>query len=134
MKKYKIIFWITTSLLFVTQGLLPLLTLNAPETKAGMEHLGYPTYFAIMMALFKHVGGLILIIPRGGGTRIKEWAYAGFAFDFIAAFVSIWAVDGVGASLLFPTIAMAVLLTSYYCYHRMLSEKRARQHINSLAN
>lgn len=134
MKKYKITFWITTGLLFVTQGLLPLFTLNAPETKAGMEHLGYPAYFAIMMALFKHVGGLVLIIPWGNGARIKEWAYAGYAFDFIAAFVSIWAVDGVGVPLLFPTIAMAILLTSYSCYQRLLKDKRERMLINSLAN
>ncbi len=118
MKKDRIIFWITTSLIFIFEGLLTAFTSQSEETKEAFKHLGYPSYFGIMLTVFKIAGALALIIPKVPG-RIKEWAYAGFAIDFIAAFVSIWAVDGAGVTLLFPVIAFIILAASYICYHRL---------------
>lgn len=118
MKTAKFIFWSTTGLLFLTQGILPILTFKLPESHEAMSHLGYPSYFGLMLAIFKLAGGLTLIIPQMPG-RIKEWAYAGFALDFIAAFVSIIAVDGFGGDSFFPVIAFAILTASYLSYHKL---------------
>lgn len=104
------------------QGLMPIFTVNMPESQAGMAHLGYPVYFGFMLALFKLAGGLALIIPQVP-AKIKEWAYAGFGLDFIAAIYSMIAVDGMVATSFFPIIAFAILTASYISYHKLSAAK-----------
>jgi uncharacterized protein YjeT (DUF2065 family) len=118
MKKDKIIFWITTSLIFVFEGLLPAFTSQSDMAKEGISHLGYPGYFGTMLAVAKVLGAIVLISPRFS-KQVKEWAYAGFAFDFIAAFVSLWAVDGFNGMLVAPAIFMGILVVSYKKYHKL---------------
>lgn len=119
MKKTKIIFWVATTIIFLMEGVLPALTSQTELAKEGIRHLGYPEYFGNMLVVFKVAGALALIIPQVPG-RIKEWAYAGFAIDFIAAAVSHAAVDGVGNfQTFFPLIFLAVLIISYLAYHKI---------------
>ncbi|MFZ4799194.1 MAG: DoxX family protein [Bacteroidia bacterium] len=118
MKKNKIIFWTTTGLIFLFEGVMPALTGNSEMAKEGIRHLGYPEYFPLLLASFKVLGALSLIIPQIP-SRIKEWAYAGFAFDFIFAFASIWAVDGLSGMTFFPLVVFAVLVVSYIYYHKL---------------
>lgn len=91
MKKLKILFWVSTSLIFLLEGVLPALTSQSEMAKEGISHLGYPAYFGVMLTVFKVLGAISLIAPQIQ-KRVKEWAYAGFAFDFISASVSHWAV------------------------------------------
>jgi len=118
MKKDKIIFWTTTTLIFLFEGVMPALTGHTEMAKEGIRHLGYPEYFGTMLVVFKVLGTLALMIPQIP-ARIKEWAYAGFAIDFIAACVSLIAVDGVSGLAFFPLIVFAVLITSYVYYHKI---------------
>ena len=120
MKKDKIIFWTTTSLIFLFEGVMPALTSHTEMAKEGIRHLGYPEYFGIMLTVFKVLGSLTLIIPQIP-TRIKEWAYAGFAIDFIAASVSLIAVDGISGLAFFPIIPLVILIVSYIYYHKINS-------------
>lgn len=126
MKKTKTVFWITTSLLFIFFGVMPALTGHTEMAKEGIRHLGYPDYFGTTLTIFKIMGALVLIIPQIP-KRVKEWAYAGFTFDIVFAFISIWAVDGPGAPLLFPIVIMAILMLSYFSFHQLpiRDEKRA---------
>ena len=117
MKRLNILFWITTGLIFILQGILPIFNYNSPETKQAMEHLGYPNYFGLMLSIFKLLGGLVLIIPQIP-KRIKEWAFAGFAIDFICALISFIAVDGLTVFTLFPMIALMILSLSYFAYYK----------------
>lgn len=118
MKRDKVIFWITTGIIFLFEGVLPALTSQSEMARQGLRHLGYPDYFGVMLMVFKVLGALSLIIPQVPG-RIKEWAYAGFAIDFIAAFVSTWAVDGLKPLTFFPLLFVAFLVLSYVSYHRL---------------
>lgn len=120
MKSTKIIYWATTTLIFLFEGLMPALTSQTEMAKEGLNHLGYPAYFGLALVVFKVLGTLALIIPKVPKT-IKEWAYAGFVFDFIFASISHWAVDGFGMDAVFPFIIMAVLLVSYRSYHQLQS-------------
>lgn len=112
MKTTKIIFWTTTLMIFLFEGVLPALTSQSEMAKQGITHLGYPLYFGTMLAVFKVLGAIALVIPKLP-ARIIEWAYAGFAFDFIAASVSLAAVDGVNGMAFFPLITLVILVVSY---------------------
>ncbi|UWY27562.1 DoxX family protein [Flavobacterium sp. TR2] len=118
MKTTKIIFWTTTILIFLFEGVMPALTSQTELAKEGIRHLGYPEYFGNALVVFKILGVLALIIPQVPG-RIKEWAYAGFAFDFIFASISHFAIDGIGFQGFFPLIVLAILIISYVTYHKI---------------
>lgn len=120
MKKHKIIFWITTILIFLFEGVMPALTSQTELAKEGMRHLGYPEYFGIILTIFKVLGALVLIIPAAP-KRLKEWAYAGFTFDFLGASASYIAVEGFGFTAIFPLIVLGVLMLSYVSYHKLNS-------------
>ncbi|CAD0009292.1 DoxX family protein [Flavobacterium salmonis] len=118
MKKAKIIFWTTTILIFLFEGVMPALTSQSEMAKEGIRHLGYPEYFGNALVVFKILGVLALIIPQVPGN-VKEWAYAGFGFDFIFASISHFAVDGVTFDGFFPLIVLLILAISYVYYHKI---------------
>jgi len=120
MKKNNLIYWISTSVIFLFDGVLTALTSQSEMAKEGIRQLGYPAYFGVALAVFHVAGALVLIIPKIP-ARVKEWAYAGFAFDFIFAFISNWAVAGFNTTLLFPVIILAILIVSYISYHKKIS-------------
>ena len=118
MKKDKIFFWTATIIIFLFEGVMPAFTSQTELAKEGIRHLGYPGYFGTTLVVFKVLGVLILIIPKFP-MRLKEWAYAGFTFDFLFAFISHWVVDGFGGQTVFPLIILAILMVSYYYYHKI---------------
>jgi len=111
-KTTKTIFWTTTVIIFLFEGVIPALTSQSELAKEGIRHLGYPAYFGNALVVCKVIGTLLLIIPQTP-NRVKEWAYAGFAFDFIFASISHWATDGAGMLTFFPLIFLALLIASY---------------------
>jgi len=111
-KTTKSIFWTTTVIIFLFEGVIPALTSQSELAKEGIRHLGYPAYFGNALVVCKVIGTLLLIIPQTP-NRVKEWAYAGFAFDFIFASISHWATDGAGMLTFFPLIFLALLIASY---------------------
>jgi hypothetical protein len=118
MKKAKIIFWTATILIFLFEGVMPALTSQTELAKEGIRHLGYPEYFGNALVVFKILGVLALVIPQVP-KNVKEWAYAGFGFDFIFASISHFAVDGVGFQSFFPLIVFLILAISYIYYHKI---------------
>lgn len=122
MKKTRIIFWITTTLIFLFEGVLTALTSQTEMARQGITSLGYPVYFGTLLAIFKVAGTLILMIPAFS-PRVKEWAYAGFGFDFIFAFFSLTIVNGFSAISLFPLVCLVILILSYRAYHTLQQAK-----------
>lgn len=118
MNKDKIIFWVTTVIIFLFEGVMPALTYQTAMAKEGIRHLGYPEYFGNALVVFKVLGTLSLIIPQVP-KRIKEWAYAGFAFDFLFASISYFAIEGVVFFSFFPYIFLGILAISYIYYHKI---------------
>ena len=123
-KTIKIVYWITTIIIFLFEGVMPALTSQTELAKQGIQHLGYPQYFGNAFVIFKVLGTLALIIPQVH-TRIKEWAYAGFAFDFIFASISITIVDGFSFMSVFPLIFLGILVASYIAREKMSRNKNA---------
>jgi hypothetical protein len=119
MKKTKIIFWITTTIIFLMEGVIPALTSQTDVAKEGISHLGYPPYFGNALVVFKVLGALALIIPQVP-KRIKEWAYAGFVFDFLFASISHGAVDGLdNFQTYLPLLFLVILMISYRAYNKL---------------
>ena len=125
MKKNNIIFWVATGFIFLFEGVMPALTSQSEMAKEGIRHLGYPEYFGTLLAVFKVGGVLLLVIPQVP-SRFKEWAYAGFGFDFIFAFLSHVSVDGLSAMSCFPLVVLAILAVSYVYYHKIKAEKEGQ--------
>ena len=121
-KRNKIIYWIATiwlALGMVATGAVQLL--KAKEGQGGADmiaHLSYPVYLLTFLGICKILGVVALLIPKF--PLLKEWAYAGFAIDFIAAFVSITIIDGVKLITLFPLVALIILITSYWSYYKII--------------
>jgi hypothetical protein len=120
MNRTKIIFWVSTSIIFLLEGVMPALTSHTEMAKEGITSLGYPVYFGYMLTVAKVLGSLTLIIPQMPKT-LKEWAYAGFTFDFVAAACSIAAVQG-GYMTLVPLVFLGILIASYTSYHKLNDE------------
>lgn len=121
MKRAKIIFWISTMIIVLMEGVIPAFTSQTELAKEGIRHLGYPEYFGTVFVVFKVLGALALIIPQVP-KRLKEWAYAGFIFNFLFASISHGAIDGMdNFQTYFPLLFLAILLVSYWAYYKLQS-------------
>ncbi len=121
-KKDKIIYWTTTIIVFIMEGLIPALTSQTELAKQGISHLGYPSYFGNALVVFKVLGALALIIPQVP-VKIKEWAYAGFSFVFIFASIGHFAIDGMNFQSFLPLIFLGILAISYSFFHKISNRK-----------
>ena len=122
MKQTKIIYWVTTTLIFLMEGVIPAFTSQSELAKEGIRHLQYPPYFGNALVVFKVLGALILIIPQIP-KRFKELAYAGFLFDFLFAAISHFAIDGMDFQSFFPLIFLGILGVSYVYFQKLYSTK-----------
>lgn len=120
MKKLKTWYWIATiifALMMIMDGVG-----GITQQEAGQEvlkHLGYPMYLLIIVGIAKLLGAASIL--QNKFTTIKEWAYAGFAINFIGAFAS-RAFVGDGISLLIPPlIALVIMFIPYILWKKLAS-------------
>ena len=118
MKKDKVIYWTSTTIIFLFDAVILALTSHTQLAVEGIRHLGYPDYFRVELTVFKVIGGLVLILPKVP-ARFKEWAYVGFAINFTSAAISHSVVDGLGFQSFFPIIILSILMASYFSYHKL---------------
>lgn len=111
MKANKIVYYIST-------GLLSLLMLfsagmyffNYEEVATMFTNFGFPTYIIYPLAVAKILG--LITIWFVTNKSLKEWAYAGFFFNFVLAFFAHYMIsDGEHAGAL---VAIILVLVSYY--------------------
>ena len=82
---------------------------NAPAAIENFRHVGYPQQLRVLLGIAKLAGASVLLLPRL--PRLKEWAYAGFTFTWIAATVAHYlAQDGL---FLLPVALLGTLAVSY---------------------
>jgi len=107
----KIIYWVTTGLLVAMSAFAGFAYLSGgTEAVQGFAHVGYPQQLRILLGIAKPLGAIALVIP--GFPKLKEWAYAGFTFAWIAAFIAHYlAKDGPRAFL--PLFLLVFLAISY---------------------
>ena len=109
--KRKIVYWGATGLV-ATVALLGGFSYvtNAPEAVENFRHVGYPQQLRVLLGIAKLAGAIVLLLP--GLPTLKEWAYAGFTFTWIAA-AAAHSLAGDGALSLLPVALIAVLAVSY---------------------
>ena len=89
-------FWLATGLFCLQIAFTAYAQLSLPQVADAFTHLGFPSYFRVELSLAKLVGVALLLAPVA--PRLKEWAYAGFAFDLASAILAHLAVgDGAQA-------------------------------------
>jgi len=107
----RVVYWGSTVLLAVLSTFAAFTYLTgAPEAVTGFAHVGYPAQLRVMLGIAKLSGAIALVVP--GFPKLKEWAYAGFTFTWIAAFVAHYlARDGATAAM--PLVLLLLLGVSY---------------------
>ncbi len=117
MKATKIIYWVTTSIVAIMMLYSCYAYLSQPAMKQAFQHLGYPDYFRVELAIAKLIGAAILLAPLT--ARVKEWAYAGFAFAFVSAFIAHTVSGDPMNYRMMPVMFLALLVVSYISYHKL---------------
>ena len=111
LKKEKIIYYISTGLLTLLMIMsIGMYLFNHDMMAETFTKLGYPSYIIYPLAAAKALG--LIAIWTNLSHTLKEWAYAGFFFDFILALSAhIHIADGEHMPAI---IALILLLISYY--------------------
>jgi uncharacterized membrane protein YphA (DoxX/SURF4 family) len=107
----KIAYWATTGLLsalslFAAYSYL----LGAPQAVEGFARVGYPQQLRILLGIAKLLGVIALLAP--GLPRLKEWAYAGFTFAWIAAAVAHYLANEKPSAIM-ALVLLVLLAVSY---------------------
>ena len=107
----KVTYWVTTILLAALSFLAAYgYLLGGPQSTQGFAHVGYPQQLRIILGIAKPLGGTALIVP--GMVKLKEWAYAGFTFAWISAFIAHYLAKD-GATAFAPLVCLLILAISY---------------------
>ncbi len=125
-KTIKITYWVLTVLfcLFaIADGMA-----GALKEKTGVAivvgQLGYPLYVLVMTGAAKAIGGLVLL--QNKFKTLKEWAFAGFAIDFVGASISHAAMHTGVANIVSPLVFLIVLLVLHYFWKRYEAVKNVQ--------
>ena len=81
-----IAFWAATALFCLQIGFTAYAQLTLPQVAEAFTGLGFPAYFRMELAWAKLLGVVLLVAPVP--ARLKEWAYAGFAFTLGSALIA----------------------------------------------
>jgi hypothetical protein len=106
-----ITYWGATGLVTIVPLLAAFAYLTAaPQAVENFRHVGYPQQLRVLLGIAKLAGAIVLLVP--GLPKLKEWAYAGFTYMWIAATVAHY-VAGDGAVVAAPVLLIAALAVSY---------------------
>lgn len=116
MKRDKIIFYVATGLLTVMMLMSAgMYVFNNVEIQKLFVSFGYPTYIIYPLAVAKVLGLVAIWTPSF--KALKEWAYAGFFFNFVLAFFAHYMI-GDGEQL--GAVMALVLLVSSYIFSKRI--------------
>jgi DoxX-like family len=107
----RITYWATTGLLAADALFVAILYLSGnAQVVNAFVHLGYPQQLRFLLGIAKFLGAIALIMP--GVPRLKEWAYAGFTFAWIAASIAHY-IAGDRAESVLAVVLLVMLWFSY---------------------
>ena len=89
------------------------------EAVQGFAHVGYPQQLRVILGIAKPLGAIVLLIP--GFAVLKEWAYAGFTFSWIAAAIAHYLAGEKEWPM--PLVLLVLLAVSYFTRDESLRVK-----------
>jgi len=109
MKYKKIIYW-TLTVIFAGMMLFSsfLYLSHQPAIVQAFRGLGYPEYILSLLGTAKLIGVISLVQTRF--STLREWAYAGFSINLVAAS---WSHLAMGQPITAPFILLLILAGSY---------------------
>ena len=109
----RISYWVFTMLLVIWLLLGGSFDLaHASGAIAILRALGYPTYLSTFLGICKLLAIPSLLYPRVG--LLREWAYAGIAFDGSGAAYSHFAIHDTAGATIAPLIFLLFAVMSYW--------------------
>jgi hypothetical protein len=116
MKPTKITYYATTGLMSFAMLFSTYAYLTKPELKEAFQHLGFPSYFRVELAIAKFLAAIALWIPV---RLLKETAYIGLTISFVSAFIAhIASGDSMGHAI-YPVFVLVILIVSYVTNTKM---------------
>jgi len=112
-KRNKIIYWIATA--WLALGMLSTAIVQLLKVKDETElvtHLGYPIYFLTLLAIWKFLGVIAVLVPKL--PLLKEWTYAGFFFAMSGAVFSHLACGDSAREFFGPVLLIILTVVSWY--------------------
>lgn len=107
----RIAYWLTTGLFSLMMVFSAYQYLTNPMFEQAFTHLGFPAYFRVELAVAKFLGAAALLLPIS--ARVKEWAYAGFAFTLLSAVIAHANLGDPASATVMPVVFGVVLGVSY---------------------
>ena len=129
MKKITILYWIFTGIFsaFMVMSAIPDIS-RSPEALAVFARLGYPPYLLPFLGTAKILGVTVVLAPWF--RKLKEWAYAGIAFDLVGAFYSHLSVGDPPSVWKFAVTGMVLMTGSYLLYKMRFAPARSTSYID----
>jgi hypothetical protein len=116
-KSAVILFWVFTALFCLEMCFTAYYEL-LPQGAQAFARLGFSSsYFRVELSLAKLAGVAVLLIPIVP-ARLKEWAYAGFAFNLLSAVIAHLSISDRRLAFV-PSLLTSVLwVASYFLWRR----------------
>lgn len=121
MKANRFVYYITTGLISAAMLFSTYAYLANPQLKWAFQHLGFPDYLRIELAIAKFLAAITIWLPV---RLLKEAAYIGLAISFISAFIAHISVGDSTGHILYPVFVLGILIASYITYRKLSNTKQ----------
>lgn len=113
MKGTKITYYAATGLISFAMLFSAYAYLTKPELQGAFQHLGFPDYFRVELAIAKFIAAIALWLPV---RLLKEAAYIGLSISFVSAFIAHITVGDPVGNIISPLVVLTILIVSYAAY------------------
>ncbi|SRR5690554_2091349 len=116
MKTLNITYYISTGLISLAMAFSTFAYLSNPDLKVAFQHLGFPDYFRIELAIAKGLAAIALWVPV---RLVREVAYIGLSISFVSAFIAHLVMGDSMVHTVYPLIVLVILCVSYISQYKL---------------
>lgn len=118
-KAIRIAYWVFTVLFCLEMAFTAYYELMVlPQAAEAFARLGFPAgFFRVELSWAKVIGVIALLLPVVP-SRLKEWAYAGFAINLISALIAHTSIHDRPAAFVPSSLTSILCALSYYFWRR----------------